>query len=69
MTTRTAKLSRHFDSDLADKQIEDRFRGQLMFRRGMFEAESRIECERIYSLPSSTELDCAAQAPTPEPQR
>jgi hypothetical protein len=66
-----AETPRSYNPDVIDREIEKRLKGQFMFHRGIFERESLLECEAIFALrsePSATELDCAAQAPTPEPQ-
>ena len=63
MITRTARLPRPFAPDLADKQIADRFKGQFMIHRVLWETQAVRELERIYLLPSATEMDCAAQSP------
>jgi hypothetical protein len=65
MTIRSGN-PRSFDPDVVDQQIADRFKGQFMIHRGIFESESLRELEAIFALPSepsATELDCAAQSP------
>lgn len=60
----TGKLPRPYNPTLVDKQIADRFKGQLMLARGLWEMQSLAELEAIFALPSQpagTEQDCEPQ--------